>query len=195
MTGFVQKRIDIVTAQRRLGLFAQRANPAVVRVLNRLATTVRLEGSKRIRGKLALPATYVRERLNIRPATLARPEAVIFAKRRGVLLSRFKWRQLFERNTSKPGRKRAGVAGVIVPGRQYRVRKFFVIPQLNNGNGPGIAIRTGKGRDAFEVLHAPSVSQAFAWVRDDLSEEYSDRARKNVEYELARLANLGAKVR
>ena len=193
MTGFVQKRIDIVTAQRRLGLLAQRVNPAVVRVLNRMATTVRLEASRRIRGKLALPATYVRERLNVLKATNARPVAVIFAKRRGVLLTRFKWRQLFERNTSKPGRKRAGVAGVILPGRPYRARKFFVIPQLNNSNGPGIAIRTGKGRDAFEVLHAPSVSQAFALVRDDLSDEYSARVKSAVANELQRLANLGIK--
>lgn len=182
--------VDDVKAQKRLRDLATRVDPAIVRIVNRVATATRLKLSKTITSKIALPATYVRERLLLAPATVAKPVATIAAKQRGVLVSRFKWRQLFERNKTKPGRHAAGVEITITPGKKVFVRKWFVIPTLKNDNGPGIAIRTGKGRDAYEVLHGPSVSQVFSSVRPDVSEETRTTLAAAVQREITRLAEL-----
>ena len=154
-------KIDTKTVERYFGGFKAALPQALARVVNRIASKVRTEASRRIRSKVALPASYVRERLFLRPATASKLEAVIYAKRRGVLVSRFKWRQLWEKNLTKSGRKAAGITGMIVPGRSYTARRWFVIPMLKDSHVPGIAIRNSRARKDIEVLHGPSVSQVF----------------------------------
>ncbi len=128
----------------------------------------------RVIGKsLALKDSYIARHLRITRAVQKGPlwEASIQATRRGTLLTRFPHRQLRRPNRTKPGTKHAGITGTVVPGRRYTQPKFFFIPKLRGSNATGIAVRTGQGRDAYLIIRAPSVSQAFQQHRGDLSEE------------------------
>jgi len=128
----------------------------------------------RVIGKsLALTDSYIGRHLRVTRPVQKGPvwEASVQATRRGTLLTRFPPRQLRKPNRSKPGTKHAGITGTVVPGRSYTQPKFFFIPKLRGSNATGIAVRTGQGRDAYLIIRAPSVSQAFQLHRGDLSAE------------------------
>ncbi|MCE7521960.1 hypothetical protein [Alloalcanivorax xenomutans] len=128
---------------------------------------------RRIGQGLALERSYIARHLRATSAVQKGDswEARIQATRRGVLLTRFPYRQLRAANRSKSGTKRAGISGEIVRGRRYTQPRFFAIPKLRGSGATGIAVRTGKGRNAYKVLRGPSVSQAFQLHRTDLSDE------------------------
>ena len=79
----------------------------------------------------------------------------------------------------KGSTKHGGVTGMVKPGRRYTEPKFFFIG-LRGSGAKGIAVRTGQGRDAYKVLHGPSVSQVFQSVRNDIAPELQDRAARQV---------------
>ena len=126
-----------------------------------------------ISGSLALEPGYVARHLRVvAPVQIGDTlEARVQATSRGVLLTRFPHTTLRRANRSKAGTKHAGVTGEIVRGRRYREPKFWYVPNLRGSGATGIAVRTGRGRNAYKVLRGPSVSQAFQLHREDLSEE------------------------
>lgn len=135
--------------------------------------------------QVALNKSYIGRHLRVFPPAQKGDswEAGVQATRRGVLLSRFENRGIqVPKKHPKRGKgstKHGGVTGMIKPGRRYAEPKFFYIG-LRGSGAQGIAVRTGKGRSAYKVLHGPSVSQVFQSVRNDLSLELQDRAARKV---------------
>lgn len=159
--------------------------------LNTTARRARTEAARNIREQVALAATYVNQRLTVKPATNGKLEAEVSAPRRGMLLSRFKWKQLWTGRKGSKGRRPAGITGVIKPGRSYTVRRFFALPlragRVDGGNGLGLAMRLGPGRDNYEVLHGPSLSQVYQSVRTDIEPGVRERFHAEVVRQLERL--------
>lgn len=183
--------IDDQAARRKIAKLRSKTPVAIVRVINRQAVSLRLRASQKIREGLALPATYVRARLFIHRASVGKPIARVSAKRRGLLLNRFKHKQLWQPTKdprAKNAKKPAGIQVEIKPGQRITVRRWWLIRGLRGSQTTGIAIRSGgQGRNAYEVLHGPSVSQAFQTVRDDLSRELRGKFKQAVSQELRRI--------
>lgn len=171
-------------AQRTLKQLEKPYRRAGYRAINRVLGKQRTEGSKRIRQQVALKAGYVRDRLTIRKAREAKPEGAIQTPSRGVLLSRFKVRQLRRKG------RRAGLAvKVKAKGSAKTMRGAFLV-KLPNGVD-AVAIRErGQGR-RFRVLYGPSVSQVFTAVSQDMAPQalaaFRTTYARQLEYELSRL--------
>lgn len=168
--------------------YPARMQRVLVSALNRQITSTRAAAVKAIRGLVALPAAYVRERLVLRRASGDRLEAAIVAKRRGVLLSRFRYTQRTQR-AEGGGRKGAGIAVTVRPGKRRLMPGAFLVPlragRVEGGNGMGIAVRTTRSRYPIKVLHGPSVSQVFNAVRNDLAPEAAAKFKSEVERRLS----------
>lgn len=136
--------------------------------------------------QVALNKSYIGRHLRVFPPAQKGDswEAGVQATRRGVLLSRYENRGIkIPKKHPKRGKgstKHGGVTGMIKPGQRYNAPKFFFVPGLRGSGATGIAVRTGKARDDYKVLHGPSVSQVFQSVRNDLSQELQDRAARKV---------------
>lgn len=168
----MSKFTTIRTFRDELDRAGDRMPEEVFRELNSSAQKLRLRAIDEITKRVALSRKYVDDRLLFFPATKDRPESRILAASRGVLLTRFKYQVLRAPNKTKKGTKPAGITGRIVPSRIYTEPKFFRLT-LKGSGAPGIAVRTGKGRNAIKVLHGPSVSQVFRMTLPDLSAEWS----------------------
>jgi hypothetical protein len=174
---------DIKKVQTSLSSVSSKVDKAQANAINRAtrkALTLAVNG---IKSQVNLKSTYIRTQLKVyQTATLKNPEAVLGAEKRGVLLDRFDGQQIVQRvkdrGRSKGDQLRGIASGYKSKGVTVKVKakggtKFmrgFYLP-LKNGNGVngmGIAIRTGRGKKAYEVLHGPSVSQVFQTVRNDI---------------------------
>lgn len=160
---------------------------AVTRGLNRTIEIARTAASRDIRQQLSLPKAYVDGKLKIKRATQTNQESRIDAETRGLLLSRFPNRQLSR--TRKGVKKRAGIAVRVKPSGAFKkLPGAFLVPlrsgRTEGGNGLGIAIRLKGNKRKFEVLHGPSVSQAFQSVRKDITPEVRLRWLATIEREL-----------
>lgn len=154
-------------------------SPTAARIaLNKGATHARTMGSRLIREHKNLKAAYINKHLTVaQQATNARLSTTIAATRRGTLLSRYGMKQEWGRERMKSPRakgklgkrKRLGVSvQVNVGGPREHIRSAFIIKNLKNSGVPGIAIRTGKGRNAYRVLHSTSVHHAWQDVIPDV---------------------------
>lgn len=158
---------------------------ALQTVLSDAAKHGRERGVAAIGGQVALSKQYIGRHLRVLPTAQKGDywEAGVQATRRGVLLSRFENRGLRvpkkHPRRGKGSTKHGGVTGMVKPGRRYTEPKFFFIG-LRGSGAKGIAVRTGQGRDAYKVLHGPSVSQVFQSVRNDIAPELQDRAARQV---------------
>lgn len=184
------------------------AKPAVeraaIRTLNKVGAKVATTASKDIRSRYALPASYLNKHLVLKKATTGKIEAVIKAEKRPVLLSRYAAKQMTkaakvakgdQRRGIPAGRKQAGVSFKILrAGGRKRESKFFLLPLRSGlsdgGNGFGVAVRQGTGRNNYKILHTISVDQAFNSLRpayvERLPAELADAFRKQLAYELGR---------
>ncbi|WP_281645559.1 phage tail protein [Parendozoicomonas sp. Alg238-R29] len=153
------------------------------RAINYGLRRTRTQASKRIREQIALKAASVNKKLTVGTATPGSLTGHLKTQNRGQPLSSFGARQLY-RTSKKSGKKvRAGVSVKVKPGASPRKMRsaFFV--------GPMIAVRTGQGRSAYEVLYGPSVSQVF----DNSREEYGQFAEEQMLTEFDRLMIAGLK--
>lgn len=146
---------------------------ALYRTLNATQKKAKVEASKKIRSQLDLKKAYVDARLFTGKPTYSNLSARIYASKRGILMSRFKYRL----------KKKGGVDVKIKPRSPWKhLPKAFVLPRLKNSGVAGIAVRTG-GR--LKVLHAPSPSQVLnnylAELREEMGEFSNDRLKKEVE--------------
>ena len=175
---------------------------AAYRSINKVAAKGRTQASRDIRTRYNLTTAYVNQYLTLQNATSKRLEAVIRARQRGVQLSRYDARQLTVaaktatgdmRRGIPPGRKQAGVSFEVVRQKgRVRVRRFFLIPlmrgTIDGGNGFGVAVRTGRGKRDYEVLHTISVDQMLRWLRPqyvgDMQAELAVVFQNQLSYEL-----------
>lgn len=144
-----------------------------------------LTRAKRAIGQvLNLKAGYIAGKLRERTAAGDRLEASVEADQRGLLLSRFPYRQLYR--TRKGQKRTAGFSvKVLKQGKTKKLRGAFLVP-LRNANGQGIAVRTGGGRYPIQVLHGPSVSQVYTRVKDDLQPQAQTDVEARFLHELDR---------
>jgi len=183
------------------------AKPAVLRAaersINKVAAKLRTEASKDIRQRYALQAPYLNKHLTLKRASKGK-DAIIRAEKRPTLLSRYGAQQLTKlaksakgdaRRGIPAGRKQAGVSfKVLRAGGRKRERKFFLIPLRSGlsdgGNGFGVAIRQGAGRNNYKILHTISVDQAYESLRpryvQRLPADLADAFRKQLIYEIDR---------
>ncbi|MBV2127924.1 phage tail protein [Arsukibacterium indicum] len=138
------------------------AERALAETLNQAATATRSRAIDEIGRQLNLPRSYISENIAVRSrANPQKLEVIISAESRGILLNRFDGQQI-----TTDG-KNAGVSVQVKAGGPRKTIKRGFFMRLKNGV-TGLAMRTGKGKGAIEVLHGPSVSQAWQSVRDDV---------------------------
>ena len=146
---------------------------ALFRTVQATQKKAKVEASKKIRSQLDLKKAYVDARLFTGKPSYSNLSARLYAAKRGILMTRFKYRLS----------KRGGVDVKIKPKSAWKnLPKAFILPKLKNSGVPGIAVRTG-GR--IKVLHAPSPSQVLnsflPELREEMGEFANERLKKEVE--------------
>lgn len=154
---------------------------AMANAINHTLSVTRTEAGREIRNQVKLKAAYVRERLRVAKATVAKPQGRISTPTRGLLLSRFDHRAY----------AKGGIGVQVKPtGGKRRMPGAFYITFANGVTA--IAIRTKRGpglgrSEGLKVLYGPSVSQVFTDVKDDLQAPSGERLIARMEHEAARL--------
>lgn len=174
----------------RIDKIGEEIPQAIADELNATAAAARERGIQEITKRVNLTKQYVADHLTLVKAGGSRFEATVYARARGVLLTRFPYQVLRVPNKTKKGTKPAGITGQIVPGRTYTQPKFFRL-RLLGSEAPGIAVRVGKPRKAIKVLHGPSVSQVFRTTLPALSSEFATRLADRVSFAIERIYDGG----
>lgn len=169
------------TTLRGLPSHVDKAQTKAINAATRKALTLAVND---IKSQVNLKSAYIRSKLKIsQKATIKKPEGILSAESRGVLLDRFDGQQVVTRSKnikrSKGDRFRGISAGYKSKGVTVKVKakgatkflKGFYIPLKNNTgvNNMGIAVRTGRDKNDYKVLYGPSVGQTFQTVRKDIS--------------------------
>lgn len=203
MTSFLSVDLEGDTVvQHVLREIPRRAPHAIARSFNRAlvhARTIAIPAMRQLRN---LKPGYLRERIELRRASPHNVEARLVAPRRGTLLSRFPFRQLYakvtilRRGTTRGGvrvnygttvRRKAGVQVEVKPGRIEILRGAFLVPLRRGkgaGGGVGIAIRTKGARRHFEVLHSTSVHDVLGDVLEPTAERMRPFLTRQLLHEL-----------
>lgn len=155
---------------------------AQTRAINRVAAKTMTRARRAITSQVRLSASYVRERMTLQNATLAKPGATISARQRPTRLATYGASQLTRAASDASGdplrgipagRKQAGISvGVKKGGARKKMRGAFLMPlragNVGGGNGMGVFIRTGPARRDVKHLYSPSVDQLFNGVAEAL---------------------------
>lgn len=168
---------NAIKSLRQMGKLGQQA---VTRATNNTGRRARVLASKEIRSQVNLKAGYVRERLAIKRATATKTDFVISANKRGVLMTRYPFRQTRKGVNVKI--KKTGPRAVVDGGFVTTVKAGGRKVQVIAVGQPG-KFRTGNRR--FKVLYSPSVSQVFNSVRADINPEVNRYFREQIDKELA----------
>jgi len=175
--------IDPSIAEARLKRI-DRLPSAVASALNKAGRGARTSGLELMFKQSALPRSYIRQKLILGRASPANPEVRIFAEKRGVLLSRYPYKQIYTKSKSGK-RKPAGISIKIKPERGAQTGSSWFLIKLRAGIQAGagpmaIARRLGKSRYPIDVLHGPSISQMWQSLRTEAAPQLIEDARKNV---------------
>lgn len=84
------------------------------------------------------------------------------------------------------GMKQAGVSVEVLRGSVKPIPNAFLV-ELRNGNGLGVATRTGKGRKDYRIRYGPSVYQMFKYAAEQVTDEASDLIAERLATEAARV--------
>lgn len=179
---------------------------AAVRAINKVGKRVSPEVVRTITSQVRLTATYVRDKMEYRPATSQNPVAQIVARKRATRLATYSARQLVRSAPRAKGDKLRGIAagmkqaGVMVGVKrsagQRAVRSFFYMPLKRGtgdlgGNGMGVFVRTGQGRNAIKHLYGPSVDQVFRGIIPDIEpgiqSDLRDELQREAVFELEKV--------
>lgn len=158
------------------------SNRAMASAINHTLGVTRTEASSEIRKDVKLKAAYVRERLQLRKASLTRPEGRIATPTRGILGTRFPHREY----------ARGGMGVQIKPTGGYKRMPGAWLMVLPNGQ-QAIVFRPSDPSEAnwkkagLRVVYGPSVSQVFTDVKDDLQAPSGERLIGRMKYEAERL--------
>ncbi|ADE14175.1 conserved hypothetical protein [Nitrosococcus halophilus Nc 4] len=171
------------------------------RAINRTAREGKKFTAQKVFESVNLKKSDINKRLKVEKATRSRPEAKLTAGFRPRLLSRFGARartqrvkhpersQGFPRFGIPPGRKFAGVSVKVKRGgSRARLPGGFLL-ELKTSGAVGLAVRTGRGPQAYKVLHGPSVHQVVGWheeaieafIREDLARTFDEEWAKELE--------------
>lgn len=167
----------------RLDVLPSKLRRAVQLALNTIGRSTRTQSWREIRDEINLKPSYIQNEVNFIPATLDELRVIIFARKRGVTLSQFPYRQLWRRG--KTGKRvKAGVSVSVGKGWTELVKGAFVAPI----GPPGglIAERVGKPRLPLEVLHGPSPSQVLSTKLDDIGADAERKLEPEIERQLKR---------
>lgn len=146
---------------------------ALYRTIDATQKKAKVEGSKKIRSQLDLKKAYVDARLFTGKPTYSNLSARLYASKRGILMTRFKYRLA----------KSGGVDVKIKPKSAWKnIPKAFILPRLKNSGVAGIAVRqNGK----LKMRYAPSPSQVLNTflpeLRVEMGEFANERLKKEVE--------------
>lgn len=175
------------------------AERAGYRAVNAVAARVTTQARRDIAAQVNLPQSYIADQMRTDKASAANPVAVIRLRMRAVRLARFAAAQVTKtavrakgdaRRGIQKGRKQAGVAVKVArQGGRKTMPRAFLIPlragKSDGGNGMGVFVRVGKGRDAIEHKYGPSPDQLFRrWrveaapdIKRMLAETYASQLR------------------
>ena len=167
---------DIDTANRLLNGVKNGAKRAITRTLSRTLDKAATRANQEIRKDVRLTATYVRGKLLKNKPSFSKPTAILSAEKRGVLLTRYKYRVLAKGKGVRVWVKQSGSSA--------DMPSAFLVRNLKNSGADGIALPPGikaprdqgitsSGGTQFDVLHGPSVSQVFTEVKDEIEPEMS----------------------
>ncbi|MDX9717242.1 MAG: phage tail protein [Thauera sp.] len=175
---------------------------AAYRAVNSVTSKVVTQSRRDIAAQINLPQSYIRNQTRVTKARPKQPIAYIRMRMRAVRMARFDARQLTtpaQRAKGDPrrvigaGRKQAGVSVKIGRrGGRTSSPKGFLIPlragKVDGGNGFGIFVRTGKGKDDIKHKYGPSPDQLFRrWksaVAPDIKAMLAEAYASQLRYEL-----------
>lgn len=144
------------------------AQQALVSVLNEAGTKLRKAAIDEIGSQLNLTPEYISRHISVRQrANVRNLQVTISAESRPVLLERYDSEQHWRQGKTVPQRTDGVSVQVKRSGPRKKIRSAFFI-RLRGSDTVGLAIRTGKGKNAYEVKHGPSVAQAYQSVRNDI---------------------------
>lgn len=172
-----------ITFLRKLG---KEGSKAVVRATNNTGRRTRTLASRTIREQVSLKAGYVRERLKITRATAKKPEFVIRARRRGVLMTRYPYTVLKSGVTVKISRKgpRRKLGSAFETRLSAGGRLIDVIAVPGPRDSAGRRLRYANGNAKLKVLYSPSVSQVFNRVRETITPEVALYFQQQIDKEV-----------
>lgn len=172
------------------------------RAANRSLSRLRSLAVQRIGRRVSLRASYIRDRLQISPATPAKRTASLLARRRPTRLDRFPHRQIYRRSNGKL--RKAGISVQVMRGGRKTIPSAFLVP-LRRGRdtapgsgGYGIAVRTevlrrlgktmdagaqgGSGSRRYQVLFSLSMAEL---MRREIDTGVTDEVRRYYEQQMA----------
>lgn len=193
---------QIKKAAKNLRAVPEAAQRAGYRSANAVAAKVGTQARRDIAAQVNLPQSYIRDQMTTSKASPANPVAVIRMRMRAVRLARFAATQITKaaprakgdvRRAIPKGRKQAGVAVKVArQGGRKTMPGAFLIPlragKTDGGNGMGVFIRTGRGRDGIEHKYGPSPDQLFRRWRieaaPDIKRMLAEAFASQLRYEL-----------
>lgn len=167
---------NLEQALKALGTVPEKVQRANVQALNKSIDSTKTMAVRAIAKEIGLPAAYIRSKLWITGANKSRQEATLSASRRGVLLTRFPYKQLVGKTKSASGKpKNKGVQVKIKPAGRVTFAHGFLVPlgfKKESGDPiVGLAHRiAGQGRK-IKVHHGPSPAQVYGSIRKDIAPE------------------------
>lgn len=170
----IDVRSDIKQAVARLEANVDRVLPqATARALNRTATTVRAQASRRIRERYNLKAGAIRAQMRISRANRGRLTAEVIASGRPIPLIEFSARQT-----------RKGVSVQVIRGRR-KVRLHAFVAKMRTGH-VGVFERTSSKRLPIRELFSVSLPSAFTQkeILTSIEQVAVERFRIELEREL-----------
>lgn len=168
--------------------------------INRTARNAEKFTAKKVYDSVNIPKSDIIGGLDVIRATRVRPEATLKASPHRRLLYRFKSRVVTAR-AKHPSRSKGFAQFGVQPGRKFhgvsvQIRRGGTRARLPGGfllelrnHAIGLAVRKGKGKKAYKVLHGPSVHQVVRWnaediqafIRQDLARTFDEEWGKELE--------------
>lgn len=192
LNGYDSVRVDIrglAAFEGQLREMPERFEKAARLALNSVGRSMRTHAWREIRDEINLKPSFIRNEINFIPATPGELRVVLWARRRGALLSNFPHAQLW-RPGKTVARKKSGVRVDVGRGWNDFNKGAFIVP---GGQAKGLIAEpvkparyyTRKGETKkvlFEVMYGPSVSQLL----DSRLEEFAEIAEQKLESEVRR---------
>lgn len=189
-------RQDIAEAVSLFEFVGGNTSDAMRIAINKAAPRVRTSASKAIRSQVRLKAAFVRDRLAIRKATRSRLSGAIQTPSRGLLLTRYSTDTNINPDKTSwilpPPLPKQGIKVKVKPsGSPKKMGREFFYMVLPGSKALAIVRRrekAGPKGGKIDVAYAPSLSQVFNTVRDEVlpeaSEIYQDELLKAMGFVL-----------
>lgn len=172
-------------ALKRLDVLPQKIRRAALMALNDTGETLRAQILREMGGEVNIKRPVLRDRVRLTKARRWGDTVRIWALKRGLVLSHFPHRQMYEKR-KKGKRVRAGIR-VNVSGVEKTLKGAFLIRSLGSSKTDGlIARRTGKDRLPIKILYGPSPSQILNTRLPDYQAEGERVLRRELVRQLER---------